>query len=325
MELSIIIPVYNTDFLVLEKCINSVLKIDAVDYEIILIDDGSEAEKSKEYQTIKNNKIRYVKQNNKGVSSARNYGISIAKGKYIMFVDSDDIIYAEALQKSYFNNEYDIVLFDRKFISQDNKKVIHSAELVAQKGVLDIIFIIKAYIENFAFHSPASKLYRRSFINKHSIQFDEKMIQGEDAIFNLDILEKNPIVYYAKKTIYGYNFDYETSSSRWDNKTEIMFNNIEYMYDRKEKIISKYKLEKNLSKSLYSMYTNNIFSLCVDKHNKTNIRSRCKILLKRRVKIQNIQILSMLKYIIINIDSSLIYNIIYHIRKGYLKYIKKKY
>lgn len=93
MKLSIIIPVYNVeDYLC--RCIDSVLNQDYEDYEVILVDDGSpdECPKICDSYAKKHNNIRVVHRENGGLSAARNSGIEVAKGEYVMFVDSDDYI-----------------------------------------------------------------------------------------------------------------------------------------------------------------------------------------------------------------------------------------
>ena len=88
---SIIIPVYNVEQY-LRECVESILMQSCDDYEIILVDDGSSDKSGKicDKYSEKNNKIKVVHKENGGLSSARNAGIKIAIGKYIIFIDSDD-------------------------------------------------------------------------------------------------------------------------------------------------------------------------------------------------------------------------------------------
>lgn len=93
VKLSIIIPIYNVENY-LRKCVESVLNQDILDYEIILVDDGSPdaCPQICDSYAAEHNKIRVVHQENGGLSAARNSGIEVAQGEYIMFVDSDDFI-----------------------------------------------------------------------------------------------------------------------------------------------------------------------------------------------------------------------------------------
>lgn len=102
MKVSVIVPVYNTEDY-LRKCLDSLINQDFSDYEILIINDGSTdnsdriiKEYSKKYDYVKG----FLKENG-GLSSARNYGLKKAKGKYITFVDSDDYVEANFLKELY--------------------------------------------------------------------------------------------------------------------------------------------------------------------------------------------------------------------------------
>lgn len=99
MQLSIIVPVYGVANY-LRKCVDSLLAQDIIDYEIILVDDGSPDECPQicdEYAALHPNFIKVIHQENAGLSAARNSGISAAQGDYIMFVDSDDYLQSNVL------------------------------------------------------------------------------------------------------------------------------------------------------------------------------------------------------------------------------------
>ena len=114
--ISIIIPVYNSEKL-LKQCLDSVLNQTLNNIEIICVDDGStdnSFEILKEYEK-KDNRVIALTQKNSGAGVARNKGVEIAKGKYIAFIDSDDWIEHDALEKLYNNienNDSDMVLFN---------------------------------------------------------------------------------------------------------------------------------------------------------------------------------------------------------------------
>ena len=93
MLISIIVPVYNVENY-LKECIDSILRQEFRDYEIILVDDGSKDDSGKicdEYGK-KYSFISVIHKKNGGLSDARNFGLKIAKGEYILFIDSDDYI-----------------------------------------------------------------------------------------------------------------------------------------------------------------------------------------------------------------------------------------
>ena len=98
MKLSIIVPIYNVAPY-LRKCVDSLLTQDISDYEIILVDDGSpdECPQICDEYVEKYDSIRVVHQENEGLSAARNSGVKVAQGDYIMFVDSDDYLQPNVL------------------------------------------------------------------------------------------------------------------------------------------------------------------------------------------------------------------------------------
>ena len=112
---SIIVPVYNV-INYLERCIESILSQSFQNFECILIDDGSTDGSSELCDKIADNntKIQVIHKNNEGVAIARNTGIKIAQGKYILFVDSDDILINEILSKAFetlIKQQSDILIF----------------------------------------------------------------------------------------------------------------------------------------------------------------------------------------------------------------------
>ena len=100
MKLSVIIPCYNAEKY-LGECLDSLLAQDVKDFEIILIDDGSRdgtAQLARRYAQ-QDERIRLIGQENAGVSAARNAGLRIARGEWVLFVDADDVLPQSALGK----------------------------------------------------------------------------------------------------------------------------------------------------------------------------------------------------------------------------------
>lgn len=100
-EVSVIVPVYNVEAY-LEKCVNSIMKQSAADFELILVDDGSTDKSGGICDSLKENdsRIRVIHQENSGLGAARNMGIENAAGEWLLFADSDDYIQENTLEKS---------------------------------------------------------------------------------------------------------------------------------------------------------------------------------------------------------------------------------
>lgn len=199
-KVSIIIPVYNAEDGV-EKCLDSVLNQTFLDYEIILLNDGS-TDKSidilKSYESKYNN-IIVVDKENEGVAKTRNRGISMAKGDYIMFIDNDDFIDKDYIEKFYNKIEQtksDIVIGGYRRVNSKNK-------IIFQEKLIDSEWTKYIYL------APWAKIYRREFVQNNNIQFLNFPI-GEDLYFSFRIYKKT-----TKITILnyiGYNWFYNDQS-----------------------------------------------------------------------------------------------------------------
>lgn len=91
VKYSIIVPVFNSE-LYLDACLESISNQKLQNYEVLLVDDGSTDKTKNICKKYLSNKFKYFYQKNQGVSAARNFGLSVAQGKFIIFVDSDDTL-----------------------------------------------------------------------------------------------------------------------------------------------------------------------------------------------------------------------------------------
>ena len=173
---SFIITTYNLSLNYLKECLDSILKLslNAKEREIILVDDGSDISPLNdlaEYQ----NQIIYLRQPNQGVSVARNYGIMIAKGNYIQFVDGDDYLLQAAYEHCLDIVRYhqpDIVTFNS---AKNNKKEETSYELPSPISGTE-------YLSNYNLHGAVwSYIFKRNIMG--SLQFTPGIIYGEDEEF----------------------------------------------------------------------------------------------------------------------------------------------
>lgn len=185
-ELSIIIPVYNVEKY-LSACIESILKQTYQNFELLLINDGS-TDKSKhicdEY-VHKDSRIHVFHKKNGGPSSARNYGIEQAKGKWIAFIDSDDTVEPNYLSNFNHTDGVDVQLYAQgyKIIGIDSK--IHYRKLPNKRNISKEE-AFKYLEESDISNSPVFKLYSRKIIKQNNLKFDEKTSYGEDHLFTLE-------------------------------------------------------------------------------------------------------------------------------------------
>lgn len=211
--ISIIVPVYNAEAYI-KRCIESILNQTYKNIEIILINDGSIDKSGDICETYANvdNRIIVRHTENKGVSSARNLGISIANGKYIAFVDADDFvspIMYENLHKAlilYNANiaacrikKYNGLIFKKN--KNDEIKVLNSLE--SMKFLLNL--------DNGYACGPCNKLYKKDIVNK----FNEQLSIAEDLLFNFEIYlnnKKNTV--FLEKDLYFASIRIDSASRK---------------------------------------------------------------------------------------------------------------
>lgn len=186
-KVSVIVPVYNVAKY-LRKCLDSILNQTFQDFEIILISDGPEDDDKicEEYLNTYN-KITLIKDINKGLGGARNAGIDIAKGEFLVFIDSDDWIEPEYLEKMYnaiiADKDIDIVQCGTNIVFEDkiNEKLKSDDE-----KYFKINFTGKVSLDNDIFGNMNvaswNKLYKKELIQKYKIRFPENL-KNEDAYF----------------------------------------------------------------------------------------------------------------------------------------------
>lgn len=180
MKLSIIIPAYNTEKFV-DACINSCLMYKNPEVEVIVIDDGSTDKTFNRASLFADT----YHQEHKGVSSARNLGLDKAQGDYIWFVDSDDLINPDGLKHvlNRCDGKENIIRFNhfRYYKAQD--KLMRRFEQPPYR--------IWFHERQFLWEVVWDRIYKKSFLLKNKIRFDEKINFGEDQIFNLEALNAN--------------------------------------------------------------------------------------------------------------------------------------
>ncbi|MBB5264172.1 glycosyltransferase involved in cell wall biosynthesis [Catenibacillus scindens] len=179
--ISYIIPVYNGGKY-LEKCLQSIIRNSDPDDEIIIVDDGSideTAEICDRYEA-KYIQVTAIHKVNGGVSSARNIGLNHAKGEWIVFVDSDDLLIANVNSKLLdVCASTEFVAFTHKAISEKNKSFCGNG------------LILKILSNNnpneVKLNAVWAKAYKRKMIENNHIRFNENLFHGEDMLFNLDV------------------------------------------------------------------------------------------------------------------------------------------
>lgn len=205
LSVSVIIPVYNSAAY-LDECIQSLLQQTYSPEEIILVDDGSEDGSGDicDNYASQYNYIRVIHKENGGVSSARNVGIAISQGEYLVFIDSDDYIHPQMLEKyaAFFSDEKVLMCcFECISVLQMGQKYESLPNGVKEYSVSEFMDLFN---DNYI-NVPWNKLYSSKLVKKHGIKFPEEMSLGEDLFFNLEYLKYAPEKYcIIKEPLYFY-------------------------------------------------------------------------------------------------------------------------
>ena len=309
---SIIIPAYNVEnyiFRGIESCINQTYK----DIEIIIIDDGSSDNTQniiKEYAQ-KDSRIKYLFQENKGVSAARNTGLDISKGDYVIFLDSDDWLELNTVEyllnkkkeyKDYF------ITTNFKTIYLENEKIKIEKEIEEVLELLSSKKISSTFISTkYRVKSSCYKLFSKEILDANKIRFKENIYHGEDGLFVFEYLLHVENVLYTTKQLWNI-LERPNSASRgkFNKKFFTVITAVEEMI----KLAKNDKnLEKELKKYLYCrtkyIYFCGIKDNALNKNEEKILKSQIKNLEKLYLKDQR-KLKKLKSYIAIRLPKTLL-------------------
>lgn len=267
-KVSIILPVYNREDTV-RNTIDSVIQQTYKNFELIIINDGSKDNSRaicSEYEQ-KDSRIKLINKENGGPSQARNFGLEIANGKYLMFIDSDDKYKADMIEKmvtAIERRNSDIVVCN--FNNRCNIKEFYNQTLEKGMEILQI---------NYLFNILWNKIYILDIIKQNNIKFFEKIERGEDYRFNVDYFRYINKITYIPESLYIYNaqIDSLTKKTRKD-EFELSISNLEYNISML--IEKKRKINDYLKEQYFKISKESIFSLIKLKKSNTQIKEKIK-------------------------------------------------
>ncbi|RAP51827.1 MAG: hypothetical protein BZ133_02265 [Methanosphaera sp. SHI613] len=291
-KISIIIPVYNKERF-LDKCLQSILAQSFNDYEVICVDDGStdlSLSILNEYAKDNSN-FKVFSKENEGPGSARNYGLKKATGEYILFLDADDWIESDTLDKLYTtakNNDSDLVLFNatehyKNNTTKDRIYHVHFDENIdLERYSFDYNNNINLVMNGY--HIVCTKLHRLDFIKEHELEFSDKS-EFEDVLFHIKSMIYAKHISYNPDKFYQYNRTNEDSrqnNSIRTDKSFVLFDIFEEVYDflTEENLFQKleinyYKFVINESLNIYNNikeeYKEELFYKTKDKFKSMNL------------------------------------------------------
>ncbi len=260
-KVSIIIPVYNVEKYI-EKCLESLAEQTMQDFEIIIVNDGTKDNSEKVIKEYQKNHpempIIYLKKENGGLASARNFGVKYATGKYISFLDPDDYLDKNLYKnlEKYMNEDIDVIKFKMQTVDTNGKVIEKLDGPVFEKCTGEEAFE-KLYSTDKFVDPACIYLYRREFFVGNN--FEYKLRYHED--FGLTPLIIIQAKSFVSTNIYGY-FYLQTEESLTRSKdtkkdTERAKDMLEH-YDNMAQLIDVYQIKEKTRKIVKKYYTNSV-------------------------------------------------------------------
>ena len=262
-KFSIIIPVYNVEKYI-KKCLDSVFSQTEKDYEVIVVNDGTQ---DNSIELIKDYNIKIINQKNQGLSAARNIGAKHATGEYLLFLDSDDYLEKNTLKeiKKSLKNNPDLVRFQIREVFENGKKIDYKEESFLNKDGVEAFKLITKYhfVENAWCYAIKKEYYK-----KEKYKFLKGTYHEDFGLTPLIILKAkivNSISYV------GYNYLQRSGSimnnlnySKTKKKVDDMFKHYNYLLDEAKKT--------NLDITLFKSFISNSLILKITELNKNDYK-----------------------------------------------------
>lgn len=213
---SVIVPVYNVEKY-LDRCINSILNQTYNNIELILINDGStdsSMEIMKKYESLKN--VILINQENSGAGRARNRGIDRANGDYILFVDSDDMLDNNAINRLVNEiKDNDIIIYGFKQFENDTNKLVMNSKPV------DCVW------SRFKYVATSSRMYNAKFFKKNKLYFSDLRI-GEDVFLSITANSLTDKIVVLSESLY-FNYINPTSITHTINDKKEVYDCLDFL------------------------------------------------------------------------------------------------
>lgn len=225
MKVSVIIPVFNGEKYI-NKCLDSLVNQTLKDIEIIVVDDGSTDNTKEIVNSYKDKRIKYYFRENKGQATARNYGLSLAKGLYISFIDSDDYVDINMFETLYnysLKNESDICVCSYNIVYSDHAKVYSGDIYKDPDNITPNEYLLFS-------PSPCNKLYKKEYLLKNNFKFKEGIIYEDFCSVPLLALNNPRICYFNKPLNFFVQSENSTTRNNiYKEKYEDIFLAVDYL------------------------------------------------------------------------------------------------
>lgn len=263
---SIIIPVYNAEQYI-KRCIDSVLMQSYHNWEVVLIDDGSKDLSGEMCDVISKSDARFITlhKENEGLGKARNDGLRIIHGDYVLFLDADDYFaHVDSIEKLVdISEKYNSDIIATNFIYDDKVEGSTFDEGIYKgaKAIRNILINLVGYTQNDKNHfnvSACTKMYNVKFLNKKNLFFpSERELIWEDLAFNFEAISKADSIYIMDYAYYHYCYNGSSTTHRYNSEK---FNQIMIMYNYMKQRVQEKNLPSEAIIRLNNMFMGNIYT-----------------------------------------------------------------
>lgn len=293
MQLSIVVPIYNVEQY-LRECLESLYKINKIDYEIILVNDGSKdnsREIMEEFYNLYPDKTVIVDKENGGLSSARNAGMRVAKGDYISFIDSDDFIDVDEYTKFFLEGEeekLDVMVGNMRYYTPEKTGApLFRSDIVKNSGIVTgIEFFWELFEQPKCFREEVvDDIYKREFLIKNNLWFNEDIVH-EDSEFTPMVYIKAQRVKYIDRAFYFYRQRTGSIMNKVSEKSIVSLEKIcEKFFNEYKNLDSKLGKE-TLAKLILSFYSVVIYKRYNGAGDWKRVHKRYKEIYKELIKVE---------------------------------------
>ena len=272
--ISVIVPIFNNEEYLME-CIESIVNQSYKHLEIILINDGSTdgSKKICDEYAQRDSRIKIIHKGNEGVSKTRNLGIDMATGKWITFIDADDYIETDFIEKAMkyaLEEKCDVVITGYRRLRGEKEETICKEESYKLNGRE---YLLKALSPQEGIGFSAMKLIKKSIIK--DIKFDSRLRVGEDALFNTMLSENIERAYYLNKDLYIYRVNQVSVVKRYDKDYANKY--LQSMQINKEYITNKFRNDKEVIQKLNNFIAFHVLLIAVNYSFSFNNKEKHKI------------------------------------------------
>lgn len=200
-RITVIVPAFNAEKTI-AKCLDSIMDTVYENYEILVVDDGSADKTAEIVENYRANNVRVLRQENRGVSAARNAAIRESTGDIITFVDSDDYVaagYLDRIANAFLVEEADVVFWGFQRVNSEGE-VLSNHELPKQN--VNYYDTLVSLSESDIFGYTWVHAFRKSLL--HGISFDESLSIFEDEVFTCNVMKKPVKISYIDEFLYCY-------------------------------------------------------------------------------------------------------------------------